>query len=716
MAKKKVLIYSTIGIIFTAIFFLYVLNVLNSQNRAHTERLQENLTIWNEQMQKNMELRAQSLKLDFRGERNYDDNDLKDVIQCVEGYQSEGSVLYVADDRGTVYRCDGTDTGITIDKAYFQEASAKGYVAKKVNIQDSQPQIAFMTPVSSASPYYYVEIYTAEKFAWLLWGNFPLTGRAFVLFDNTGTPFFEYSRNGEESPLNQKLLDNAVNYVYLGTSEPIIYHQQGIGQYTAYMKVSQPQNWFVGKHVDYSTDDFQNVVSTAVIMLILFILILATIITLDVINDKVKRKELFLVKSVDQLTGLLNAAGMQEGINAFIQQNTGGLSGYSLVCMDVVEFSRINAMFGYSIGDILLRTVADVIKESFFCGSRTNADHFTFLANTKPDIVMQIEDSLHKAIKSNLGNEYLQMVSFKFGIYPVQSAKANFREVYDGALMALKDAKKKNGNKEVIYDMNLQKTLELKKQIEMNMLHALSKEEFLVYVQPQIQIADGSCARGEALVRWDSELIGFLSPDTFIPIFESNGFIIETDFYVLDKVLSMLSKRMEAGLFVPTIAVNQSRVTLSFPNYFEKLKSLVEKYSVPLNCIELEITESTLENNLEGILPLLHRMKGMGFTVSMDDFGAGYSSLNTLRLLPIDILKIDRAFLAESDTSERSKQIICSIIEMAKALNIEVVCEGVETKDQLDFLRSAQCDIAQGFYFSKPIPMNDYIAKYLDIE
>jgi EAL domain-containing protein (putative c-di-GMP-specific phosphodiesterase class I) len=202
-------------------------------------------------------------------------------------------------------------------------------------------------------------------------------------------------------------------------------------------------------------------------------------------------------------------------------------------------------------------------------------------------------------------------------------------------------------------------------------------------------------------------------PDSFIPIFEKNAFIVEIDFFMLSSIFQSIQSRLNEGLTVLPIAVNLSRTTLTFPNFIARLKNLVARYPVPLKYVEIEITESALVNDYEKVLARFEEIRKLNFPMAMDDFGAGYSSLNTLRELQVDVLKIDRLFLQESDTSERGRKIIQNIIRMSKEIDIEVVCEGVETKNQHDFLQENGCDYIQGYFYAKPMPYDDYIERYL---
>jgi EAL domain-containing protein (putative c-di-GMP-specific phosphodiesterase class I) len=313
-----------------------------------------------------------------------------------------------------------------------------------------------------------------------------------------------------------------------------------------------------------------------------------------------------------------------------------------------------------------------------------------------------------------LGAPCAEAVSFKAGVVPIGGKAHGARELIEKGLLAVREAKEKTEQSTVVYDQALDEAAARKKDIEVNMIHALSKGEFEVYIQPKITVADNTLYGGEALVRWQSDQMGFVMPDQFIPVFETNGFIVEIDFFMLTSVLVMLQNRLEQGESMAPISVNQSRITITHPNYLERLKRTLSAFSVPRKYIEIEVTESSFEKDNELFVSLVDSIKELGFPLDMDDFGAGYSSLNTLRRLPIDIIKIDREFLGEADTSYRSRMIIKSIIRMSHDLGIHVICEGVETEFQFDFLKESGCDSVQGYLFSKPIPMDDFISHYLD--
>ncbi len=458
-------------------------------------------------------------------------------------------------------------------------------------------------------------------------------------------------------------------------------------------------------------DLFPTLVGVSSFLLASLFFVVVVVISLDIANESERTQTSAKTNDVDPLTGLVNASGVPEMLEAFLRTNQTGPC--SMICLDVVSFHRFNTMFGYGTGDNLLRVIGSVLRSHYRCGSRLGNDTFMLIANTSHDMVEQLKERLHNAIGDEFGKQYPQMVSFKFGVCTVQDDGNSLRTVRDRALLALKDAKRLPKRRDIVYGDELFERADLEKNIELNMLHAFSKGEFIPYIQPRFRVESGSWCGGEALVRWQSEQLGFVCPDQFIPLFEKNGFIVEIDFFMLACAFHMIQEQLAGDCAAYPISVNLSKVTLAYPNYLERLRNLIDRYPIPLEYIELEVTESVLEDDPEAVLSLLRTLKELGFSVAMDDFGSGYSSLNTLRELPVDVLKIDRDFLKESETSEKSKKIIRNIVNMSRELSVGAVCEGVETENQLEFLKSIDCDYAQGYYLARPMPLSEYEQLYL---
>ncbi|MDR2939833.1 MAG: GGDEF domain-containing phosphodiesterase [Clostridiales bacterium] len=412
---------------------------------------------------------------------------------------------------------------------------------------------------------------------------------------------------------------------------------------------------------------------------------------------------------IDSLTGLNNISALDSWYKSIKKDSN---ESYFFVCLDVVSFKNFNDVFGIMKGDSLLISIADTLKENFGNAIRAYGDTFAFVVKESESDFDRIRDSFYTSIEKDLGCSYKSQVFFKFGVYPINDDSQSSRYVYDQAMSALRLAKKQSRFYEkIVYDPLLQKEIEHKKVIEENMYNALKNGEFILYIQPKCNLYTGLCSGGEALVRWDSKKLGFTPPDQFIHIFEENGFIVELDFFVLESALNMQQKNFDLNKKILPISVNQSKVTIMSPAYLDRVKMLIEKYSFPFEYIEIEVTESALENNFDNILTIIKTMRSYGFLVDMDDFGSGFSSLNALKHLPIDVLKIDRGFLKEYD--EKSRKIIKNIVNLTKELGIIVLCEGVETEHQYELLKTCGCDYIQGYYYSRPVTTSEYEDTYI---
>ena len=257
----------------------------------------------------------------------------------------------------------------------------------------------------------------------------------------------------------------------------------------------------------------------------------------------------------------------------------------------------------------------------------------------------------------------------------------------------------------LFYDSSMKSELHKKQEIEESMKNALLDHEFVMYLQPKYSISTNRIIGAEALARWIHPEKGVISPADFIPIFEENGFILTLDRFIWEEACKKIRELIDMGIDPVPISVNISREYVHTYDVIGELQRLIEKYDVPINMLELEITETADPNGVEDTVKL---MKQAGFTMLMDDFGSGYSSLNMLKSTPFDVLKIDRHFLEEFMDSDRGRKIIEHTISMSRDIGLGIIAEGVETGDQAEFLSRCGCDSAQGFYYSKPIPAADF--------
>lgn len=294
-----------------------------------------------------------------------------------------------------------------------------------------------------------------------------------------------------------------------------------------------------------------------------------------------------------------------------------------------------------------------------------------------------------------------------FGVYFADEGDktASVRILMDRVALARESVKGSALKNVGYYAKNQENVLNLRRQIEERMYYALEHNEFEMYLQPKYSIEANKIVGAEALARWRHPEYGLISPADFIPVFEQNGFIIKLDEYIWEQACKAVRKWIDMGREPVTISINISRVHLDSGDFIGKLNALIKKYDIPQKYIETEITETVENSRTENAV---RELKDNGYVLLMDDFGSGYSSLNTLKSTPFDVIKIDRAFFSEFMLSERGKKIIAHTIAMSKDIGLDMVAEGVETKEQASFLSQCGCDTVQGFLYSKPVPLAEF--------
>lgn len=418
----------------------------------------------------------------------------------------------------------------------------------------------------------------------------------------------------------------------------------------------------------------------------------------------------------DSVTGIWSFGKFEKETKELLQKKKN--QGFYILSIDIDKFKYINENFGYDRGDLVLGAVASNIKKLFkentmYC--RVSADEFAILTEEIPEEILigKIEQliQLHQMFWRKGENPF--SIKIKVGIYKIGKRPDNYliSNAVDHAKMAKKLIKGSINMAYAFYNDELERQIEYENEIEGMMDQALADKEFIVYYQPKYDLTTEEIIGAEALVRWDSPQKGFISPGEFIPIFEKNGFVIKLDFYVYEVVFSNIKKWLDRGKKVVPISINVSRAHLSTAGFVSDLINLIEKYEIPEQYIEVELTESIFgQNNIEA-RKIFYELKEHNLRISIDDFGSGYSTLNLLKNMPVDVLKLDKGFLDESGESERSSVIIEEIIKLAKRIHVQTICEGVETEKQVAFLKEIGCDMIQGFWFSRPIPLEEFERK-----
>lgn len=439
--------------------------------------------------------------------------------------------------------------------------------------------------------------------------------------------------------------------------------------------------------------------------------IIVTVLTIAVLEySRFKSSQaMYKVVYVDELTELPNF----EQMKLIIDERIKNQEAFFLAVFDIKNFKIINDLWGYDKGDEHLRFIGDKLKEfsdvlDFAC--RCENDNFAvIIKNSSVAVGVDVLETLFKEISVLPGNANYH-VQYSCGIVQQDGNYGSANGMFDCAKIAKSIAKRNNQTHIVVYDEVTKEEMIRRQTLKDNLQEGLKNDEFVVYLQPKYNVEDDSLAGAEALIRWNYKNEKFLYPGQFVPVFEEDGTIGLIDQFVLSKVADKFVEWEEKGYELLPISVNVSRVQLTNRNLVEDIADTVTRRKVPFEYIDLELTESAAFENIGRLLDTMQAIKHKGFRLSMDDFGTGYSSLGLLQKMPLDILKLDKSFVdAYTDEScEKERLMICDIINMAHHLGITVLAEGVETRAQRDMLKDARCEIIQGYYYSKPIPIDEY--------
>ena len=431
---------------------------------------------------------------------------------------------------------------------------------------------------------------------------------------------------------------------------------------------------------------------------------------LPVRNYETDRMELQRVKNYDMVTGLMKYESfLQVAEGTYRNDETDAV--YAIVYSDINNFKYVNEYYGYLAGDDILRKFEQVLLSASplqLVATRLFSDYFISLVKitnftTEQMLVAMLEQQNRRFAEALLKIYPDAKVSVASGIAFIKDNSISILNYVDCANIARKRVKKNFGATCLVYDESMEaqqkKEIEITSQAEA----ALFLGEFYFELQPKINLDSNTVIGAEALVRWKQSNGKKWLPDEFIPVFEKNGFITRLDFMVYTEVCRYLRERIKKGQSIVPISVNVSRMHFETDDFVERVIRLVDSYAVPHNYLEFEITESVFIDHLEKTRVAIRRLREAGFLVSMDDFGSGYSSLNLLKELDFDVLKLDKDFLASGTLDKKESVIISNIIKMAKQMDIKVLCEGVETQEQASFLAQADCDLVQGYYYGKPM-------------
>lgn len=381
----------------------------------------------------------------------------------------------------------------------------------------------------------------------------------------------------------------------------------------------------------------------------------------------------------------------------------------------VIDFSRfhiLNELHGRETGDEVLIKIADGIREIFneIFGIACRHDADTFYLYTKhraeyTSVIEKITTKLISILKS-------QEIRIRMGVYFDKAHEIPFESRFDRALQACNGLRNKHGSAVAIYDEEMHQKEMFAARLLEDFDTAIREKQFKVYFQPKYNITGDTplLSSSEALIRWIHPELGFIRPDLFIPLFEENGLVQKLDRYVWKEAAEQIKKwRDKYGITKP-VSVNVSRVDISDPDMTDYICKIVNENDISSHDYLLEITESAYTDNSQQIIDIVNNLRNKGFRIEMDDFGSGYSSLNMLTTLPIDALKLDKGFINNIAHGNKEMRMVELILEIAEFLKVPVIAEGVETREQLELLKIAKCDVIQGYYFSKPLPPEEFNA------
>ncbi len=434
-------------------------------------------------------------------------------------------------------------------------------------------------------------------------------------------------------------------------------------------------------------------------------------------NDERNREEIEYRINYDALTGLPSYTKFLELAEEFIKSHVPSDTMDYYVCYgDFVNFNYVNELYGYNTGDHILELTGKRLQRATkvaILSSRITGDQFVGLCEIEKGV-----DPGSKLLSSF--SQFNDVVKMRYplckltvicGMCKVEDADVGISVLVDRANAARKYGKEQGENGCVHYTREMWERNEDEKQVYVNINDALNNREFQVYLQPKISLKTGKIVGAESLVRWRKPDGTLFSPDRFIPILEKNGFITKVDYYVLEETLRYLKELMSEGIEPIPISVNFSRVHYDDPLFAQSIMEYLQTYEVDPGLLEAEVTEYNYLHDIKSLNPAIIELQKQGVLVSIDDFGSGYSSLNILSKVTADIIKLDRLFLEDMDNQ---KEFITLLAEMINRLGYQIIMEGVETEEQMKFIATTKCDLVQGYFVSRPMPMQEFKAFLLD--
>lgn len=459
-----------------------------------------------------------------------------------------------------------------------------------------------------------------------------------------------------------------------------------------------------------------NVYAADVILLIgiisLNMIIIISIIVINIVSISKtvhEKKGLAKVYYFDPASGGKNMQYFYDRARLILKRKRNKYPEYAILDARMQKYDSYCTCYGVERGmeliEILYNELSKSVNKYEVLAHSEKADFALLLGYTDKEELYNRIISITNGLKCASGDDNSK---FNVGIYEVDDGNIDTECMYNFAGVALNSITESEDGSICTYNTKMRDEELWVNMVENDMKHAMENGEFQVYLQPKYSTKEEKLSGAEALVRWIHPTRGFISPGRFVPIFEKNGFVLNLDDFMISEVAKQQEKWMSEGKELFPISVNISRAHFTRADLAEHICGIVDKYGVPHDKIELELTESAFFDDKEVLIKTVKKLKEYGFEISMDDFGAGYSSLNSLKEMPLDVLKLDAEFFRGEDDENRGEVIVGEAITLAKKLNMRIVAEGIETREQVDSLARMDCDLIQGYYFAKPMPISEF--------
>ena len=692
------------------------LNSLKELTKQDVAKIQNNInehirileTIVNEIEKNQLERIEQVFEIYNRNSGNNQFSRIAILYETGESFTNDGQVVDLSEEKEKFFK--DNDVKISQTRQSKIDSNKINIYSKKTKLGKKDVVILLVIETKKYEEIFIQSVYSGNGYEYIITKKGDIIAKSNLNQEETN--IYEIIEKTIDEKQNNKNALNKIgeNIKNNEDSEVILYN--GIKKYFVTYQKLGINDWYlvILTHGSAVAEELNQVIIIMLIISILIILIISVVSIYIVISEKRKEESLYNLAYIDPITKLGNH-------NYFNQQGQKILSDKEIknkyiMALDIDKFKSFNKKYGHELGNKLLEEVGKKLKEilkekAIIC--RISNDIYGIIIYEIKNIEKQANKICQDVSKIIINNiEYNILVYL--GIYKIIDNKYNLLESFDKALIAHDKTKGNSEKQYYIYNEEIELQLEKENEIENIMQQALESKEFVIYYQPKISTQNDKITEAEALVRWfrNGKLI---PPNEFIPIFEKNRFIIKLDKYIFKEVCKDLNnwKQKNVNLKVPMISINISKEHFYEEEFIKEFVDIAKKYNIDPKEIELEITESaTLNSNID-VIKVMNNIKKYGFRISLDDFGTGTSTLGMLQNMPIDTLKIDKIFVDKIDFNNTDKNIIEYIVYIAKKLNLKTVAEGVENENQVNYLKSIECDMLQGYYYSTPVSKGTFL-------